>query len=56
VIVMLYAEFPSGVRLDFETPEALARAVAQIKASTPIIVRDEKSGQREVLWAPGDAD
>ena len=27
VIAMIFAEFPSGRRLDFETPEALARAV-----------------------------
>ena len=51
---MLYVELPNGTHLDFETPEALARAVAQIKAGTPLVVRDEKSGQREIVWAPGD--
>jgi len=53
---MLFAEFPSGQRLDFESPEALARVLAQIKAGTPIVVRDEKSGEREILWTPADED
>jgi hypothetical protein len=53
---MLFAEFPNGARLDFETPEALARAVAQIKAGTPIVVRSEQTGERQVVWAPGDED
>ena len=53
---MLFAEFPSGQRLDFDSPEALARAVQSIRAGTPIVVRDEKSGEREVVWAPGDED
>ena len=53
---MLYAEFPSGQRLDFDSPEALARAVAQIKSGTPIVVRSEKDGSREIVWAPGDED
>jgi hypothetical protein len=56
VNVMLYVEFPSGQRLDFETPEALARAVAHIKAGTPIVVRSEKDGSREILWTPADED
>ncbi len=53
---MLFAELPSGHRLDFESPEALARAVAQIRAGTPIVVRDELDGTKQVLWAPGDDD
>ena len=53
---MLFAEFPSGQRLDFETPEALAHALQQVRAGTPIVVRSEKDGSREVLWAPGDED
>ena len=53
---MLYVEFPNGSQIDFETPEALARAVQNIKSGTPIVVRDEKSGEREVVWAPGDED
>ena len=52
---MLTAELPND-RLDFDTPEALARAVQSIKAGTPIVVRDEKSGEREVVWAQGDED
>ena len=51
---MLFAEFPNGARLGFETPEALANAVQHMRAGTPLVVRDEKSGQREVVWAPGD--
>jgi hypothetical protein len=53
---MLFAEFPSGQRLDFESPEALARAVQSIRAWTPIVVRDEKVGTRAVVWAPEDLD
>ena len=53
---MLFAEFPSGQRLDFETPEALAKALVSVRAGTPILVRDEHTGQREVVWAPGDED
>ena len=53
---MLFAEFPSGQRLDLETPEALARAVQSIRAGTPIVVRSEKDGSREVVWAPEDLD
>jgi hypothetical protein len=53
---MIIVAFPNGSQLDFETPEALARAVAPIRAGTPIIVRSEKDGSREVLWAPGDDD
>ena len=52
---MLFAEFPNGQRLDFDSPEALARAVQHMRAGTPLIVRDEK-GQQRVLWAPGDED
>jgi hypothetical protein len=44
---MLSVEFPNGSQIDFETPEALARAVAQIRAGTPIVVRSEKDGSRE---------
>jgi len=51
---MIALEFPSGTQLHFETPEALARAVAQIKAGTPVVVRDEKDGSRAIVWAPGD--
>ena len=53
---MLTVEFPSGQRLDFDNPEVLARAVQSIRAGTPIVVRSEKDGSREVLWAPGDED
>jgi hypothetical protein len=53
---MLYVELPNGSQMDFETPEALARAVAQIRGGIPIVVRSEKDGSREVLWAPEDVD
>jgi len=53
---MLSIEFPNGSQLDFDSPEALARAVAQIRGGIPIVVRSEKDGSREVLWAPGDED
>ena len=53
---MLYVELPNGTHLDFETAEALARAVAQMRSGTPIVVRSEQTGERQVLWAPGDED
>ena len=53
---MLYVELPNGTHLDFETAEALARAVAQMRSGTPVIVRDERDGSKQVLWAPGDED
>ena len=53
---MLYVELPNGTHLDFDSPEALARAVAQMRAGTPLVVRDERDGSRAVLWAPGDED
>ena len=39
---MLTVEFPSGQRLDFDSPEALARAVQSIRAGKPIVVRDRE--------------
>jgi len=53
---MLCVEFPNGSQIDFESPEALARAVQNIRAGTPIIVRSEKDGSREILWTPTDED
>jgi hypothetical protein len=47
-------ELPSGAEFVFETAEALNRAVACIKAGTPLVVRDEKDGSRQVVWAAGD--
>ena len=32
------------------------RAVQQIRAGTPTVVRSEKDGSCEVVWAPGDED
>jgi len=55
-VIMLCVEFPNGSQLDFESPEALARAVQAMRAGTPLVVRDEKSGLREIVWAPGDED
>jgi hypothetical protein len=53
---MLYVELPNGTHLDFDSPEALARAVAQMRAGTPIMVMSEQTGEKQVVWAPGDAD
>jgi hypothetical protein len=53
---MLTVEFPSGSSLSFDSSQALARAVQQIRAGTPIIARSEKDGRREIVWAPGDED
>ena len=53
---MLCVEFPNGTQIDFDSPEALARAVAQMRSGTPVIVRDERDGTKQVLWAPGDED
>jgi hypothetical protein len=53
---MLCVEFPNGSHLDFETPEALARALGSMRAGTPLIVRDERDGTKQVVWAPGDED
>jgi hypothetical protein len=53
---MLTVEFPSGSSLSFDGPEALARAVQNMRGGFPIVVRDEKDGSRAVLWAPGDED
>jgi hypothetical protein len=47
-------ELPSGSQLDFETPEALERALGAMKGGTPLVVRDERDGSKQVLWAPGD--
>jgi hypothetical protein len=33
-------------------PRWTARAVQRIRAGTPVVVRSEKDGSREVLWAP----
>jgi hypothetical protein len=51
---MLTVEFPNGSQLDFEDAQALARAVQQMRSGTPLIVRDERDGTKQVLWAPGD--
>ena len=51
---MLCVEFPNGQQIDFETPEALERALGTMRGGTPLIVRDERDGSVQVLWAPGD--
>jgi hypothetical protein len=53
---MLCIELTNGTQLEFETPEALARAVEQICCGTPLIVRDERDGSKQVLWAPDDQE
>ena len=53
---MLFVELPSGAQLDFESPEALERALGAMQGGTPVVVRDEREGSRQVLWAPGDED
>ena len=41
VIVMKFAvELPSGSQLDFETPEALERALGTMRGGTPLVIRD----------------
>jgi hypothetical protein len=40
-----------GRRADVRHLAALARAVANIKAGTPIVVRSEKDGSRAVMTA-----
>jgi hypothetical protein len=47
-------ELPSGAELVFDSAEALNRAVASIKSHMPIVVRDEKDGSRQVVWAVDD--
>lgn len=49
---MLTLEFPNGTHIDFENAEALALALQQMREGKPIIVRDEKDGGHEMLWAP----
>ena len=51
---MLCVEFPNGSQMDFDSVEALTRAVQSIRAGTPLIVRDERDGTKQVVWAPGD--
>jgi len=53
---MFAVEFATGQRLLFDSAEALARTVATLRSGVPLIVRDERTGQREVLWAPEDED
>ena len=43
-----------GPHIDFETIESLISALHQIRARKPIIIRSEKDGVRQVLWAPED--
>ena len=51
---MLTLELPNGSLMDFENAEALALALQRMREGKPIVVRDEKDGTREVLWAPED--
>jgi hypothetical protein len=52
---MLYAEFPSGQRLDFESPEALARAMTSIPRWHSDVMSEE-TGEKQVVWVPGDEE
>ena len=45
-------EFPNGAHIDFETIEGLFSALEHIRDRKPIIIRSEKDGVRQVLWAP----
>jgi hypothetical protein len=47
-------ELPNGAHIDFETIEGLFSALEHIRARKPIIIRSEKDGGRQVLWAPED--
>ena len=53
---MLTVEFPSGSSFHFHTPAALARAVQSIRAGTPIVVMSEETGEKQVVWVPGDEE
>ncbi len=55
MISRLSVEFTSGLQLDFEIPEALARVLEKVKAGTPVVARDVKDGSRAVLGASYNA-
>jgi len=54
VRVMVCLELPNGTYIDFETVEGLFSALEHIRDRKPIIIRSEKDGVRQVLWAPED--
>jgi hypothetical protein len=51
---MVCIELPNGAYIDFETIEGLFSGLEHIRDRKPIIIRSEKDGVRQVLWAPED--
>ena len=51
---MVCLELPNGTYIDFETIEGLFSALEHIRDRKLIIIRSEKDGVRQVLWAPED--
>lgn len=51
---MLSLDLPSGSHIDFDTIEGLAQALKKIREGKPIVIRSDKDGVPEVLWAPED--
>ena len=51
---MVCLELPNDSYIDFETIEGLFSALEHIRDRTPITIRSEKDGVRQVLWAPED--
>jgi hypothetical protein len=51
---MLRLDLPNGTHMDFENAEALELALQRMREGKPIVVRDQKDGGPEVLWAPED--
>ena len=39
-------ELPPDSQLDFESPQALERALGAMRGGTPLVVRDERDGTK----------
>ena len=48
----LCVEFPNGQQIDFETPEALERALGTMRGGTPLVVRDERTARNRCCGRP----
>ena len=53
---MLCLELTNELRMDFESIEALERAIRSTRDRVPLVIRDEHEGSCEIVWAPGDQD
>ena len=49
-------ELPPDSQLDFRKPTGPRTRAGSNAGGTPLVVRDERDGTKQVLWAPGDAD